>query len=356
MELRARDGALLDELVEIGVKYCRLAEQKHPRRGPGRHPDIPDWVLAVMVMVAVMLRKKSKSAQHAWWKSHVEDFTRWFAVQKFPGRSTFFDRYRRCHELFQQALVLQGQDAVRKGWADAQCVAIDKSLVAGRGQPWSPRDRRRNKLPKRVDRDATWGYSTHHGWVQGYALEVVVTADKSRTNWPLVASADTASRSEQKSCLVKFSQLPDETQFVLADSGYDSNAVGEAVEWNADGSRTGRRFLCPEIPRSNHGKPRQPSSRQSRERQRHRGLRDARRQTFQSSKGRRLYARRKTTVEPFNSHLKYLFDLEDRTWHWGLENNQTQILAAIFAYQSLMTYNYRHKHRNACIKAILDAL
>ncbi|MBC8116864.1 MAG: transposase [Candidatus Saccharimonas sp.] len=356
MEQRARDGAPLDELVRIAVQFCRLAEERHPRRGPGRPPVIPDWVLAVMVMVAVMLRKKAKSAQYAWWNNRRGDFARWFVGQKFPGRSTFFDRYHRIHGLFQHALVLQGQEAVRKGWADAQCVAIDKSLIGGRGRPWSRRDRRQNKRRKRVDHDTTWGYSKHHGWVQGYSTEVIVTAGPDRINWPLIASADTASRSEQKSCLDKFVRLPKETRFVLADSGYDSNAVGEAVEWDAHGQRTGCRFLCPEVNRPNNGKSRQPHPRQSRERQHHRRLREARRTYFLSPHGRRLYARRKVSVEPFHSHWKHLFDLDHRVWHWGLANNRTMLVAAIFAYQTLLTYNHRHRLRSTCIKAILDAL
>jgi hypothetical protein len=32
-------------------------------------------------------------------------------------------------------------------------------------------------------------------------------------------------------------------------------------------------------------------------------------------------------VEPFNEWFKSLFELDDRVWHRGLENNQTQLLA-----------------------------
>jgi hypothetical protein len=63
MRQGARVGAPLEELVGIGVKYCRLAEALWPRTGRGRPPEIPDWVLAVMIMVGVMHRRKSKAAQ-----------------------------------------------------------------------------------------------------------------------------------------------------------------------------------------------------------------------------------------------------------------------------------------------------
>jgi len=45
-----------------------------------------------------------------------------------------------------------------------------------------------------------------------------------------------------------------------------------------------------------------------------------------------------------------------RAWHRGLENNQTQTLAAIFAYQLLVRYNHRCGNRNGQLRWILDAL
>jgi hypothetical protein len=354
MRKRAMEGALLEEIVAQVIPVCQEAERTCPRGGPGRKPDIPDWVLAVMIMVGVSLRKKTKAAQFTWWTQHAADFARWLPGQRLPGRSTFYERYRRIHRLLRQTVRLQGQRAVRKGWADATSVATDKSLIAGHGRRWSPRDRRRGHLPRRVDRDTTWGYSEYDGWVQGYGFEVVVTATGG-VPWPLLASVDTASRSEQKTFLGKIPELPPSTLFVNADSGYDSNAVAEAVEWDA-GRRTGRRFLCPEVPRPNVGRPRQPHSRQSRVRQHHRRLREARRRFLRSPRGRRLYARRKTSAEPFHAQLKHLFDLDERVWHWGLENNRTAILAAIAVFQLLLTYNQRKRKPLGRLQCLLDGL
>lgn len=356
MFIYAKEGKALDEIVALAMKYCVAAEIECPRTGPGAKPKIPDWILAVMVTIGVLLRKKSKNSQYTWWVVHRDQFCRWFEGEPFPSRSTFYDRYRRTWKLFQVAIELQGRTAVINGWANAEVVAIDKSLIAGRGRPWSSADRRKQHIPKRVDRETTWGYSKHHGWVQGYSFETIVSAASPGVCWPLVASSDTASRSEQKSCLSKFDSLPQQTKSVLADAGYDSNTVAETIEYRSDGARTGRRFLCPEVPRPNNGRPKQVNSSQSRERQRHRRLRDQRRTYFQSPTGRRLYARRKTTVEPFNSHVKNLFDLDERVWHWGLDNNRSMILAAIFAYQILLSYNHRRRKRNRCIKCILDRL
>lgn len=336
---RARDGTLLDELVALGIPACQEAERGCPRQGRGRKPLVPDWVLTVLIMVAVMLKKKTKSGQYRWWSEHASDFARWMPGQPFPGRSTFFDRYRRIHRLYRQAILLQGREAIAQGQADGRCVAVDKSLIEGRS----------------VDGDTTWGISTYDGWIRGYSFEVVVTASAGGVVWPLLASVDTASRSEQKTILDKIPDLPTQTKYVLADAGYDSNAVGETVEWH-DGRRTGRRFLCPEVLRPNNRRPRQPHSRQSNERQRHRRLRERRRHFLYSPRGRTLYSRRKTRVEPFHAQLKRLFELNDRVWHLGLDNNRTMILAAICAYQLLLKYNHDHGRPITHVQSLLDAL
>jgi hypothetical protein len=69
-----------------------------------------------------------------------------------------------------------------------------------------------------------------------------------------------------------------------------------------------------------------------------------------------LYARRKKTVEPFNQWFKSLFELDQRVRHRGLDNNRTQILAAIFAYQLLVRYNRRCGNDNGQIIWIMDAI
>jgi len=356
MKRRAMEGTFLDEVVLWASQLCQQAEQACPRTGPGRPPEIPDWVLGVMITVGVLLRKKTKSAQYVWWRRHLDDFARWMPSTRLPARSTFYERYRRVHRLMQAAIGEAGQQAVAKGWADARCVAADKSLISGRGRKWSAAQRRRGHVPHGVDSDTTWGYSKHDRWVQGYAYEAVVSAPKKGVCWPLLASVDTASRSEKASLREKLSRLPSSTRHVLADAGYDGNALAEAVEWLDPRHRTGRRFLCPEIKRPQVGKSRAKGSHESRGRQYHRRLRDARRKYLRSPCGQRLYARRKTCVEWFNSHFKQLFELEHHVWHRRIDNNRTQLLAAIFAYQLLLGHQHRRGNRKAQLQCLLDAL
>ena len=45
------------------------------------------------------------------------------------------------------------------------------------------------------------------------------------------------------------------------------------------------------------------------------------------------------TAEPFNAWFKERFQLQQRVWHRGLNNNRTQILAAIMGYQLVLHMN-----------------
>jgi len=349
-------GTCLASLVKMAVPLCQQAERECPRTGPGRKPDIADWVLAVLIMVAVLKRKKSKSAQYRFLAEHRRELKGLLGTDKFPARSTYFDRYRRAHRLFQCAIKVQGQKAVAEGIIDAADVATDKSLIAARGPLWHKSDRKKNRIPKDlrgVDRDSEWGCSKHDGWVQGYSFEVVVSATKSSPVFPLLASADVASAKETTTFDQKIDDLPQATKNVTADSGYDSNHLAERIEYSTAGKRTGRRFVCPENKRGSKDKSgRQPV----RPRDESHRRRLARRQFYRSRRGKAIYRRRSQTVEPFNEWFKSLFELEDRVWHRGLENNRTQLLSALFAYGLLVRYNHRRGNENCQIRWIIDTL
>src|SRR5262245_40830989 len=238
MGSRAQAGTDLEALVKMAIPLCQEAERQCPRTGPGRRPDIPDWVLAVLIRAALVKRKKSKSAQYRFLSQHRRDLHTWLGTTRFPARSTYFDRYRRAHRLFREAIRLQGQQAIDEGLADPESVAVDKSLIEALGPLWHKSDREAGRSPEGlhgVDPDSTWGYAKHDGWVQGYSYEVVVTATAGGTVWPLLASVGTASASEHTTFEPKLEQLPEGVVYVLADSGYDNNTFGERVEWDEPG-------------------------------------------------------------------------------------------------------------------------
>jgi hypothetical protein len=340
----------------MAMPVCQQAELACPRTGRGRRPEIPDWMLLVLIMVAVLKGRKSKSSQYRYLLAHREQLLAWLAVDRFPSRTTYFDRYRRCWRMLEAAVGIEGRRVVRYGLVEARCVAVDQSVVPARGPRWNKRQRARGKVPRGADLEATWTYSAYHGWVLGYSYEVVVSAEKNGPVWPLLASADPAHWQPKRTFAQKIERLPNHVRYVLADAGYDNNAFGEAIEFDRHGGRTGRRFLCPQIyRRGEQRRPPQPHVERG-TRKLHRNRRDSRREFFQRPWSRRLFRRRSQTVEPFNDWLKTRFDLHEHAWHRGLDNNRTQLLAAIFSYQILLRYNRSRGHRHSQLQWILDAL
>jgi hypothetical protein len=355
MGRRAKPDVDLRTLVQFAKPHLQEAERIDPRTGRGDKPDIPDWLIAGMIMVAILRKKKTKSAQFRFLTEHRADLAEWFGNKWFPSRATYFRRYRRAHRLYQSAIRLQGQCAISEGIIDVQNVAVDKSLIAGHGPPWHRQDREAETVPAGVDVNTTWGYSEHDGWVQGYSYEVVVTATPGSIVFPLLATVDTASAGETRTFALKIADLPNGTATVSGDSAYDANHLGERIEYDAKGQRTGRRFLCPENPRNNKRNKTKPCN-ADKARAKSRARRAGRKRFLKSKRGAKIYARRKKTVEPFNSWLKQLFELDQRVWHRGLDNNRTQILAAVFCYQLLVRFNHACGNENGCVQWILDAL
>jgi hypothetical protein len=355
MGKRAREGPSFEALVRLALPLLQEAEKQCPRTGPGAKPKIRDWVIGALIMIAVLARRKAKSAQYRFLLGRRREIALWLGTAEFPSRSGYFRRYRRSYKLYQAAILLQGQQAIKERVLDPTQVSVDKSLVPAQGPPWHQRVRRAGKIPPGVDTDGAWGYSEHDGWVYGYSYEVVVSSTADSTVFPLLASADVASACETQTFAAKIDNLSHTVRYVSADAGYDANHLGERIEYNEDGRKTGRHFLCPENPR-NAGRPKGKPGGADASRARSRQRRLQRRKYLESPKGHRLYARRKETIEPFNQWFKSLFELEDRVWHRGLPNNQTQFLAAIFAYQLLVRYNYRCGNNNGQLRWIIDQL
>lgn len=188
----ARDGSCLSALIRVAVCVCQRTERKYPRTGPGRRPEIPDWVIAVLIAVAVAARRKSKSAQYRYLHTHRRRLLVLLGTRRFPSRTTYFDRYRRAHEFLEHVLRVHSEEQVRCGQLEVDCLAADRSLIESRDPLWHRHQRRRDIRPAGIDAESTWTYSTHHGWVQGYGYEVVVTAEKRGPVWPVLGSLDPA--------------------------------------------------------------------------------------------------------------------------------------------------------------------
>jgi len=112
MPAHTLSGTCLEQLVRIATPLLRAAQRQCPREGPGRLPDYEDWQVALLIVIAVLNRRKSKSAQYRFLHERRAALKPWLHLQDFPARSTYFLRYRQAHRLFQQAIGLQGAKAL----------------------------------------------------------------------------------------------------------------------------------------------------------------------------------------------------------------------------------------------------
>jgi hypothetical protein len=318
--------------------------------------EIPEWAVAVMILIALAKRLPTKSSQFRYLAAHAASLAGWLGLDRFPARSTYFARYRTAYLLMSEAVAVHAAHAAARGRIDVRCTAADKSLVAAVGPVWHKAQRARGERPRGADAEASWSRSAHDGWVYGYGLEALVTAPRRGVIWPVLASVDPGHVREARTFPAKVPRLPGGTRYVLVDMGYDSNDLAEAVAYDAAGRPTGRRLVGPQQARHNRYGGRKREWRETRRRKLRRAHRAERRRFYESKFGRSLYKRRGKTVEPFFGRFKELFGLTEHVGHLGLGNTRTQVLAALALYQILLAYNRIRGHDDAEVKWILDLL
>ena len=112
MGRQAKAGRCLERLVKMAIPTLQAAERRCPRQGRGDKPKIPEWVMAALIMIAVLKKKKTKSAQFRFLCEQKAEIARWLGERRFPSRPTYFRRYRRAHRLLRKAIQLQGERAM----------------------------------------------------------------------------------------------------------------------------------------------------------------------------------------------------------------------------------------------------
>ena len=177
--------------------------------------------------------------------------------------------------------------------------SADKMMVKARGPVWHKKQKAQNLVPKGLhglDREATWSFSRSDGWIYGHGT-FCLTAH--RTNflgafkW-MRNSANEAKRLEQD--IGTFESL---LKWVCMDSKADDYTLYRALKDNYDIQ------LLTAMRRNK--------------------IKTAKRQQMfrelQTERYQRLYAERGHTVEPMQSLVKNIFDL-DSCWTRGDDNNR----------------------------------
>jgi hypothetical protein len=227
------------------------------------------------------------------------------------------------------------QQAIQKKHITARAISADKCLHWARGPLWHKKDRQRKQIPEKlrgVDRESQWGFSPYHKWVQGYGQCAIVNATPGEARFPRACTAGTANVAENPVLVQQIPQLPKTARKVLLDGTYDDDQVFQACQQHRI------------IPIANMEGPVPSSSEARKWAWRHR----------RKKINRRLYARRRTTIEPNFGNSKRAFE-NQYVWFYGLGKNQTHLVMTNFVRAIAMFINFETGYKPENVQVLLDS-
>lgn len=204
---------------------------------------------------------------------------------RLPSRRTFDRRFTDLASDLKARILAMAKLLCEQGVVDPSIVSTDSSLLKANGNIWHRRHMKQGVLPcGNIDVEANWGKTRCKGWVYGYKGCVTVTGLEPTV--PLYASLAAANVNDTKFYPELVEQLPHETRFNVADTGFDDSEL-YAI------SRLRRMRLITPIRVYKSTPPER--------------IRLA--MFYSSTMGKALYRLRSVSVEPFISQLKALFHI-----------------------------------------------
>jgi hypothetical protein len=205
--------------------------------------------------------------------------------------------------------------------------SADKMMVKARGPVWHKKQKAQNLVPKGLhglDREATWSFSRCDGWIYGHGTFCLTTHGTNflgAFKW-MRNSAHEAKRLEHD--IGQFERL---LKWVCMDSKADDYPLYRTLKDDYDIQ------LLTTMRRNKLKSPERQQMFQALHTERH----------------QRLYAERSHTVEPMQSLVKNIFDLEC-CWMRGDESNRWLFAAMGVAIQMAQLQAYRCHESTWCIK------
>jgi len=252
-----------------------------------------------------------------------------------PHRTTLSKRFKSIPAVVQNLLKQMTQNLIDSKQIDPTVGAVDASLMKADGNVWHKKQMEAGELPKcgNVDVEARWGKSGCKGWVYGYGLHTLLIAGP--IPWPCAFAVHPAHRKEPPVLRDELlAHLPKDTRLLLGDGGYDDEESAQDCEIKS----------CTLLTSMAKTLGKQVSE-----------LRRERYELYHSLAGREAFVLRKTTIEPFQGHLKNLFELE-RLPIKGLKNVAALCAISILCYCLLVCLNIRLNRPPTQIKTYLYSL
>ena len=241
----------------------------------------------------------------------------WLGWQSIPHRTTLSRRFRALPEHLSGLISEVYQKFVNSEQIQEDVMSVDSSLMQANGNIWHKKDREAGVLPScgNIDTEAHWGVNGCGEWTFGYRFYCLVNADADLALPKDVAVYAANIKDGQVFTDTLASSLSGNTSVVLADGSYDEQPCYDLCD------KKQISLIAPlEI------KPNTPPERIERA------------TLFNDPDVRQLFALRKVSVEPFQGHLKSLFDLEQLPLK-GLNNVRSLVTLAAFVYIFLAWLN-----------------
>lgn len=184
-------------------------------------------------------------------------------LKQAPSHDTLRRRLSKLGYEFQEAIKLMGDLFLQAIIVKPRYLAADSKLF------WAPK----------FDKQAKFTIGSK-GWVRGYSLTLVCVATPNNIPIPLLAKAHSNAIPSFKILGNLMRDIPENTKFVLCDSGYDFEKVYKAIERFDDNNNVIRKAVV--APRQ--GRKMNPE-------------RNRRLKFFRSTRGKKIFARRLPSVE-----------------------------------------------------------
>lgn len=206
-------------------------------------------------------------------------------------------------------------------------VSADKMMVRSRGPVWHQKQKKQNIVPKGLhglDREATWGTSKAKGWIYGHGT-FMLTPYKI----PIVGIFQWMPNSgnEAKRMEAEVEQYQGLIKKVFMDSKADDAPMYFRLQDN-------HRIQLITSPRKGMDKS---------------AIRKKMIREMLTTRNKKDYRKRSTTVEPMQGLVDEMFELE-RCWMRGNESNRWLFAAMGVAVQIAQLHNYRNKRSTWNIK------
>lgn len=301
------------EKIQLLLKFMQITVENVetvPKKGrPYVYPSINFLFFFIVVFVKRIHSFKGMA-------KYVKYNYQKFGFSKAPSRKTIRRRYYEMPLFIAWLLpVVALQISQMDERIQTRVGYIDKTVVKALGGIWHKKHMLLGVVPHpSIDTDASWAKSAYHGWRFGYGIHLIV----SELRFPLAACVSTAAACDKQQAKRLMNGMLPQLYMIVGDAAYRAVRFLQQL-WNNFG------VFCLTF------KPFETSSK----------FKDWYNTWLNKEEAKKVYRKRKPSVEPAFSLLKELFDLKGNSPvpFKGLKKVEPYLMVTVAAIQFMMVFN-----------------